>query len=154
MGTGNSATKIAIAAGGEIVVDDSVTINQDKFAAAQASEATAGKITFTGAGKLNVTDLTITGANAPVVIGSATIASTIEAQSLTLEGNGNGESKLGSGNFVVTNGLAASNATGIDVGANATVSLGKIDDVMTADGKVDYSVAVGGGDITGALTLQ
>ena len=122
----SSASKVSTKlSGGTVSIKGDLEIAQAQL----VDGAAASKIAFTAAGStLTADSIKITGAGTAVAISTN---GTIETGVLTLDGTAAAATKLGSGNFVVTEELAVGTGTGIEVGKGAVLKLG---DLTLVDG--------------------
>ena len=78
----------------------------------------------------------------------------ITAGNLAFTDAGDAFTVLKSGTYTAINGLTTDAATGFNIsGGAAVVNLGVLEDVLTEDGKVNYTNGLGGGDLS-AVTLS
>ena len=123
--TGSDSKVKTSISGGTLTINGDLEIAQSKLVSGSA----AASIAFTAAGsKLTADSIKITGAGTAVAISTN---GTIQTGVLTLDGTAAAATKLGSGNFVVTEELAVGTGTGIEVGKGAVLKLG---DLTLVDG--------------------
>ncbi|MCK0535500.1 MULTISPECIES: autotransporter domain-containing protein [unclassified Anaerobiospirillum] len=142
-----SASKVKTdISGGALDINGDLEIAQSKL----VTSAAVGSIAFTAAGsKLTADSIKITGAGTAVTAGTGSNLGTIETGVLTLDGAANAATKLGSGNFVVTEELAVGTGTGINLEDGSVLKLG---DLTVVDGANITTTTTG--SVGAALTLN
>ncbi|MCK0515072.1 autotransporter domain-containing protein [Anaerobiospirillum sp. NML120448] len=144
----NEKLKTIVNAGGTLKVDGNLSLAGAKL---KKTGGNAGDIQL--AGTLQANELTITGLNTELELGTATIL----AETLKLDGTTEGGTKLGSGNFVANTTLTATaNDTTLTVGKGANVKLGNIIDgvAQSQGGAVELNLDVNAADTkNGTVTV-
>ena len=141
--TGATSKVTTDISGGALDINGDLEIAQSKLVTTAAS----GAIAFTAAGsKLTADTVKITGAGNAVDISTD---GTIETGVLTLDGAANAATKLGAGNFVVTEELAVGTGTGITLEEDSVLKLG---DLTVVDGANITTTTTG--SVGAALTLN
>ena len=146
--TENQKLKTIVKTGGTLKVDGNLSLAGTKL---KKSSGNAGDIEL--AGTLQANELTITGLNTELELGTATIL----AETLKLDGTTDDGTKIGSGNFVANTTLTATaNDTTLTVGKGANVKLGNIVDgvAQSKGGAVELNLDVNAADTkNGTVTV-
>ena len=144
---GNTQLTTLVKEGGTLKVDGNLSLAGTKL---KKSSGNAGDIEL--AGTLQANELTITGLNTELELGTATIL----AETLKLDGTTEGGTKLGSGNFVANTTLTATaNDTTLTVGKGANVKLGNIVNkvAQSEGGRVDLNLEIKAASGKGTVTV-
>ena len=146
--TENQKLTTIVKTGGTLKVDGNLSLAGTKL---KKSSGNAGDIEL--AGTLQANELTITGLNTELELGTATIL----AETLKLDGNAEDGTKLGSGNFVANTTLTATaNDTTLTLGKGANIQLGNIVDgvAQSQGGNVYLNLDINAADTTkGKVTV-
>ena len=144
---GNTKLTTLVKEGGTLKVDGNLSLAGSKL---KKSSGNAGDIELVGT--LQANELTITGLNTELELGTATIL----AETLKLDGTTEGGTKLGSGNFVANTTLTATaNDTTLTLGKGANVKLGNIVNkvAQSEGGRVDLNLEIKAASGKGTVTV-